>query len=140
MEPEKTLLTPKGATMLVKVTRMDNGASEVINLTEVSTVQPVPPVAAEPAFDGSPAMPARAAIPGRPSRAAVPGVSATANSPAVPALPAVPEVPDVPAMPAQPAIAAHPAIPATPESSKIIFSTGRDPLHVKETVDVILGK
>ena len=49
----KNPLNPKGDTMLVKVTRMDNGNSEVINLTEVSTVQPVAAVDAQPAFDGT---------------------------------------------------------------------------------------
>jgi hypothetical protein len=125
---------------LIKVTRMDNDKHVVVNLFHVSTVEVVPPVEEKAAFGGTPAMPAQPAIPGRPKRPAVVGRPATANSPEIVALPEIPEAADVPARPATPELPPHPAIKAAPESSMIHFISGRDPLHVKETVDVLLGK
>jgi hypothetical protein len=125
---------------LIKVTRMDNDKHVVLNLCHVSTIEVVPEVKAKPAFGGTPAMPAQPAVPGRPKRPAVQGREATANSPAIEPLPEIPEVPDVPARPETPELPPHPAIHAHPESAMVYFINGRDPLHVKETVDVLLGK
>jgi hypothetical protein len=125
---------------LIKVTRMDNDKHVVLNLAHVSTVEVVLEVKAKPAFGGTPAMPAQPAVPGRPKRPAVQGRPATANSPEIVALPEIPEVADVPARPETPELPPHPAIHAHPESAMVYFINGRDPLHVKETVDVLLGK